>query len=83
MSFVLPMAKCELDISNVEQGWINSVAFIGVVLSSHFWGFMADTWGRLKVLRFSLLSGFLFSMLSSLSVSSEMLLVTRFAVGLT
>lgn len=83
MSFVLPVAKCELQISNVEQGHINAVAFIGVVLSSHFWGFMSDTWGRLKVLRFSLLCGFLFSTLSSFSVNSLMLLITRFMVGLT
>lgn len=83
MGYVLPVAKCELKISNVEQGVINAVAFVGVVISSHFWGFMADTWGRLKVLRFSLLFGFLFSALSSFSVNSTMLLATRFLVGLT
>lgn len=83
MGFVLPVAKCELDISTSEQGLINAVAFIGVVLTSHFWGFMADTWGRQKVLRVALLSSFIFSTLSSFSVNSTMLLVTRFSVGLT
>lgn len=83
MAFVLPAAKCELDITTGEQGMINAVAFLGVVLTSHFWGFMADTWGRRKVLQFALGTGFLFSALSSMSVSSTMLLVTRFCVGLT
>lgn len=82
MAVVLPAAKCELNISTAEQGMINAVAFLGVVLSSHFWGFMADTWGRRKVLQAALSSGFVFSAVSSLSTSSMMLLVTRFGVGL-
>lgn len=83
MGFVLPVAQCDLLITLTEQGLINAVAFIGVVLTAHFWGFMADTWGRQKVLRFSLCSGFILSALSSFSTSSTMLLVTRFFVGLT
>lgn len=82
MGFVLPVAKCELQISNVEQGMINAVAFVGVVLTSHLWGFFADTWGRVKVLRLSLLLGFVCSAMSSLSTSSTMLMITRFMVGL-
>lgn len=82
MGFVLPVAKCELHFGNVEQGMINAVAFVGVVLTSHFWGFMADTWGRVKVLRFSLIAGFLCSILSSFSTTTLMLLLTRFMVGL-
>lgn len=83
MAFVLPLAKCELNMSNAEQGAINAVTFIGVVLTSHFWGFLADTWGRRKVLIVSLGSGFVFSAISSFSVSSTMMLVTRLFVGLT
>lgn len=83
MGFVLPSARCELNISTTEQGFINAIAFIGVVLSSHFWGFMADTWGRKKVLHTSLATGFLFSVVSSFSTSSVMLMITRLFVGLT
>lgn len=83
MAVVLPLAKCELDLSNTEQGAINAVTFIGVVLTSHFWGFLADTWGRRKVLIVSLGSGFVFSAISSFSVSSTMMLVSRLFVGLT
>lgn len=83
MGFVLPVAQCDLDITLTEQGLINAVALIGVVLTAHFWGFMADTWGRRKVLRFSLLTGFILSALSSFSTTSIMLLITRLFVGLT
>lgn len=82
MAFVLPAAKCDIEMTTTEQGLINAIGFIGVVLTSHFWGFMADVWGRLKVLQFSLLSGFIFSIISSFSVSSLMLLLTRLAVGM-
>lgn len=83
MALVLPLAKCELNLSNGEQGAINAVTFIGIVMTSHLWGFLSDTWGRRKVLLLSLGSGFIFSTISSFSVSSTMLLVTRFFVGLT
>lgn len=43
IGFVLPYVRCEMDISTAEQGLLNSVGYIGIVLSSHFWGFLADT----------------------------------------
>lgn len=43
IGFVLPYIRCEMDISTTEQGFLNSVGYIGIVLSSHFWGFLADT----------------------------------------
>lgn len=82
LGFALPAAKCDLKFTIVEQGILNSVGFIGIVLSSHFWGFLADTWGRLKVLRLSLIISCCWSLISSFSVSVAMLIVTRFFVGL-
>lgn len=81
MNFVLPSAKCDLDISVGEQGFINSVGFLGVLVTSHFWGFLTDNWGRHRTLRLALLSTFFTSSISSLSVASWMLIVTRFFVG--
>ncbi|KAJ6635070.1 Synaptic vesicle glycoprotein 2B [Pseudolycoriella hygida] len=82
MAFVLPAAKCDIQMTTTEQGLINAIAFIGFVLTSQLWGFVVDTYGRLKVLQFSLLSGFIFSIISSFSVSSMMLLFTRLLVGM-
>ncbi|XP_037037557.1 synaptic vesicle glycoprotein 2B-like [Bradysia coprophila] len=82
MAFVLPSAKCDIEMTTTEHGLINAIGFIGVVLTSHFWGFMADTWGRLKVIQFSLFSGVVFSIISSFSVTSMMLLFTRLLVGM-
>lgn len=40
MAIVLPAAKCDIDITTTEQGLINVISFVGVILTSHFWGFM-------------------------------------------
>lgn len=82
MGIVLPAARCDLDITIGEQGFINSVAYIGIILSSHFWGFMTDSYGRMKTLRITLLLSFVCSVLSSLSLTSWMLLLSRLIVGI-
>lgn len=82
MGYVMPSVKCEMNLTNNEQGLINGAGFVGVILSAHFWGFMSDTWGRQKVLRFALLYGFIFSAISSVSYNAVMLMITRLCVGL-
>lgn len=81
MAYVLPAAKCELHMTTAEQGLTYVVAHIGFVCASHFWGFLADTWGRKKVLQTALFMCFIISIISSYSSSSLMLMLTRFAVG--
>lgn len=81
MSYVMPIAKYDLNVSLAEQGFINSVGFLGVLLASHFWGFLTDTWGRHRTLQLTLLCTFITSAISSVSVTSGMLIVTRFLVG--
>lgn len=82
MSYVLPTAKCDLNLSNAEQGFIYSISYLGIILTGHLWGFLADTWGRKKVLQLSLFSSFLFAAMSSFSNSMIALAVTRFLLGL-
>lgn len=82
MSLVAPAAKCALNITDAEQGFLNAVNFIGYVVSLHFWGIIADAWGRKKVLVRSFSLSFLFAMLSSFSTSTIMLIVTRLLLGL-
>lgn len=83
MALAMPAIKCEITVTHREQGLINGAGFIGVILSSHIWGFMADTWGRHKVLRLALLLTFVFSAMSSVANSVLMLLLTRLCVGLS
>ncbi|CAB3245204.1 unnamed protein product [Arctia plantaginis] len=57
---VLPPAACELQISDQARGFIIAMPYIGVLLSSHAWGYLVDTQGRKKTVIFSTLGNGLF-----------------------
>lgn len=83
IGFVIPMieSECEMMLTLSDKGLLNGAAFAGVVISSHFWGFLADTWGRKKVMLLCSSISFIFSVISSFSANVWMLIVTRFLVG--
>lgn len=81
VSYILPFAKCDLKLTTSEQGLLTSVSFLGIVCTSHFWGFLADTWGRQKVIRISTIGGFTFSLFSAFATSTHVLILLRFLAG--
>lgn len=82
IGFVLPYVRCEMDISTREQGLLNSVSYIGIVISSHMWGFLADTTGRRRVLLISMTGSFTCAILSAFSFNVISLILTRLLVGI-
>lgn len=82
MAYALPLAKCDMQITTSEQGLISTVVYIGVLLSSHFWGFMTDTWGRVRTVRLTLLLTCIASAASSMAWQTWMLIVARLFIGL-
>lgn len=82
MAIVLPSVKCQLEMTLVEQGLLNSAASLGILVSIHFWTILADTWGPQKTLRVALALCCCFSFISSFSINVLMFILTRFAVGL-
>ncbi|CAH3937117.1 unnamed protein product [Pieris brassicae] len=57
-SFLLPLAACDLQLSDHLRGIITSIPNIGIILTAPFWGPIADAMGRKPVLIVStLLSG--------------------------
>lgn len=81
MGFIISAAECDLHLTFSDKGMLNGAAFCGVVISSHFWGFLSDTWGRRKVILLATSVSLALSILSSFSVNVWMLIVTRFLVG--
>lgn len=81
VGLVLPIAQCELNLSNSEKGLIGSMGFFGIILSSHFWGFMADTKGRKRSMIPALILTFVFSFISAFSKSVWFFAVFRFFNG--
>ena len=82
IAFVLPYAKCDLQMSTTEQGLISSIAFLGIVLSAHFWGFLADTWGRKKTIRLAAICALISALLSAFAMNATIMIILRFLVGI-
>ncbi|CAB3257879.1 unnamed protein product [Arctia plantaginis] len=57
-TILLPAAKCDLNISDKQRGLVFSIPYIGIFLTSYFYGYLVDTQGRRKMLIYtSLLTG--------------------------
>lgn len=81
ISLVFPYVKCDLNLTTTEQGILGSISFLGIVITSYFWGFLADTWGRQKVIRIGAFGGFIFSFISAFSINTPILIICRFFAG--
>jgi VNT family MFS transporter (synaptic vesicle glycoprotein 2) len=50
ISFVLPSAECDLNLSTNDKGYLSSVTFAGMMIGGYLWGTLADISGKCKVL---------------------------------
>ncbi|XP_059054635.1 synaptic vesicle glycoprotein 2B-like [Achroia grisella] len=67
VSYLVPASVCELDTSSSQQGLMAATPLIGIIATSHIWGYLADTRGRKKVLCTSMFLGFITGALAALS----------------
>ncbi|KAI8120345.1 Synaptic vesicle glycoprotein 2A [Lucilia cuprina] len=81
ISFVLPVSACDINLSIQERGIMSAIGFAGIIFSSHLWGFLADTQGRRKIIRPTLLVAFCITFLSSFSNDFWTLVILRFLNG--
>lgn len=80
ISFVFPVA-CELNLTTTEKGVLSTIALVGVITSSHLWGFLADTMGRRKIIVPTLFLSFVCTALSSMSTRYAVLVFFRYFSG--
>lgn len=81
IAYILPNAKCDLNLTMSQQGILSSVSFLGIVFTSYFWGFICDTKGRKIVLSTAAFGGFFFSIISAFATDFYTLAVLRFLAG--
>ncbi|XP_045485011.1 synaptic vesicle glycoprotein 2B-like isoform X1 [Pieris rapae] len=67
LGYVLPAAQCDLDLTLQQRGWLAAIPFSAIILTSYFWGWLADTRGRRFVMLFSMLISTVFAVLASFS----------------
>ncbi|KAJ0175070.1 hypothetical protein K1T71_009211 [Dendrolimus kikuchii] len=81
MSFILPSAQCDLDLTTQTKGWLNSIIFIGMMVGAYAWGSVADSLGRKRVLIAISVVNALAIVASSFSQNYELFMVFRFING--
>ncbi|OWR46513.1 hypothetical protein KGM_200486 [Danaus plexippus plexippus] len=64
-SFILPAAKCDLQMTDSQRGVIGSIPYIGVVVTSFVWGYLTDTRGRKYMVIYSSLAAGIFGLAAS------------------
>lgn len=81
INFVLPIAQCDLDLSTRDKGVLSAIGFVGMIVSSHLWGFLADTRGRKTVIVPTLFIASMITVISSFAKSFWFLFLMRFLNG--
>ncbi|XP_063547963.1 putative transporter svop-1 isoform X2 [Cydia strobilella] len=67
VSYLVPASACELETTTLQQGLMAAVPIIGILATSHIWGYLADMRGRRKILQLSLVLGFVSGALAGFS----------------
>ncbi|XP_012260531.2 synaptic vesicle glycoprotein 2B-like [Athalia rosae] len=81
ISYLLPSAECDLQLTLNQKGMLNAVIYTGMLCSGFFWGFLADTKGRRSLLIFGYLADAICNILSSMSQNFYMMLCLKFLCG--
>ncbi|XP_049770441.1 synaptic vesicle glycoprotein 2B-like [Schistocerca cancellata] len=80
-AYVTPAAQCDFQMSSFEKGFLSGSIYIGMILSSHLWGFVADTRGRRLVLSLTLAGNCLCSVAAAFMPSLPLLIFMRLLNG--
>ncbi|KAF5295131.1 hypothetical protein FQA39_LY13282 [Lamprigera yunnana] len=81
MSYVFPVAKCDLDLSLDEKGMLNSVTYIGMISSGFLWGYLTDAIGRRKLIIYVYVIDAIFMIFCAFSQTYIMLVILKFLEG--
>nr|XP_046249826.1 synaptic vesicle glycoprotein 2B isoform X2 [Scatophagus argus] len=82
VSFLLPTARCDLQLSSSEMGLLTASIFLGMMVGGYLWGYLADQRGRRSILVVSLTINGLFGSLASLAPWFWLFLLLRFISGI-
>lgn len=82
VSYIIPSAKCELELDTFRMGALTSITFFGIAITSHVSGFLTDEFGRKKTVFISLTISMLFSAAAALVPGFWVIFVMRFFSGM-
>ncbi|CAH2217235.1 jg12121 [Pararge aegeria aegeria] len=67
VAYLVPASACDMGTTTAQQGLMAGVPLLGIIATSHFQGYMADTRGRRKVLGWSMCVAFVCGSCAALS----------------
>lgn len=82
VSFLLPTASCDLNLTSFDKGILTASIFLGMMVGGYLWGYLADQRGRCRVLVVSLSVNGIFGALSCVAPTFWLFLLLRFISGL-
>ncbi|CAG9787479.1 unnamed protein product [Diatraea saccharalis] len=81
IGYVMAAAECDLKLSSTEKGMANAAAFIGIVSTAIFWGYLSDQYGRRAIMLPAIASSCIASFASSFATNFLCLFCLRFFTG--
>lgn len=81
LSFVLPSAECDFNLTSADKGKLSATPLIGMIFGCITWGYIADTKGRKQAIICALLVDFISGLVSSLVADRYLFLICRFFNG--
>ncbi|XP_064212298.1 synaptic vesicle glycoprotein 2C [Tribolium castaneum] len=81
LSFVFPVARCDLDISLEARGVVNATIYTGMITSCFMWGSLVDVFGRRKVLVFTHFVDAFFVLMTTFAPNLYVLMASKFLGG--
>ncbi|CAK1579002.1 unnamed protein product [Parnassius mnemosyne] len=78
LGYVLPAAQCDLELTMQQRGWLAALPFLAVILTSYFWGWLADTRGRRPVMLYSMLISVFTSVFASFAPNLTLFAMLQF-----
>ncbi|KAJ8676075.1 hypothetical protein QAD02_011861 [Eretmocerus hayati] len=82
MSYVLPSAECDLQLTMFDKGMLNSMSFAGMIATSFLWGFIVDACGRRNIMVYGFFCTALCTLASSFCKYSWQLILFKFIDGI-
>lgn len=79
---ILPAATCDLQMDTLKKGVFISAPFLGLVFTSHIWGFLTDWFGRQIIIVYSLWVALFFYMIAALMPNFWVIVILRFFSGM-
>ncbi|KAG5675993.1 hypothetical protein PVAND_005849 [Polypedilum vanderplanki] len=81
ISFLIPLASCEMDLSESDKGLLSGMIFIGMMIPSYAWGLLAGSRGRRKVLLLSIAGSTIFTTIATFTSNFYLFIICRFFTG--